>query len=417
MDVPIPSRARARRRRAIIFGGVGLVLMAGLTAGLSRLQPAAPSVDRATVWIDTVKRGEMRLQVRGTGTLVPVEIRWIPAATEGRVERIIIQPGAAVGADSVILELSNPELALETLEAESQARAARAQLKELRVRLESQRLDQEAAVARVEAEHNEATLKADAQGQLAAEGLTPAIELKIAKTTAEQSGKRLRIEQERLAIAAESTQAQMDVGQAQLERAEALARLRRSQVEALKVRAGLDGILQQVPVEVGQRVSPGVNLARVAQPERLKAVVKIPETQAKDVQLDQKAEVDTRNGIVSGHVIRIDPAVQAGTVAVDIALGDPLPKGARPDLTVDGTIELAQLKDVLYLGRPAMAQPDSRVGLFRLEPDGRHAARVAVALGRASVSTVEIREGLGLGDEVILSDTSTWDSVDRIRLE
>ena len=417
MDRPRPESERRRRRyRRYLLGALGLVVLAAATIGLSRLKPAALPVERSSVWIDTVKRGEMLRQVRGTGTLVPVAIRWIPAVTAGRVERIVVFPGTAVDENTVVLELSNPELEMEALEAKSQARAARAQMEELKVRLTSQRLDQQAVVARVESESKQAALQADARRELSKEGLVPKIDLQISEAAAEESARRLTIERERLRIAGESVAAQLDVQRADVEQKEAMARLKSSQLAALQVRAGIPGILQQVPVEVGERVAPGTNLARVAQPEHLKAVVRIPETQARDVQLGQKAEVDTRNGVIAGHVVRIDPAVQAGTVAVDIALEGDLPKGARPDLTVDGTIELERLDDVLYVGRPALAQPEGTVGLFVLEADGEHASRVSVGLGRASVSTVEVRSGLNLGDQVILSDTSTWDAVDRIRL-
>lgn len=416
MDIARPSRARERRIRRFAFGAAGLVGVLLISLGLSRLKPAAPSVDRATVWIDAVKRGPMLRQVRGLGTLVPEEIRWIPAASEGRVERIVVQPGTAVKPDTTVLELSNPELELAALEAESQLRAAEAQYTELQVRLESQRLDQEAASARVQSEYHQAKLRAEADQQLASAGLIADITLKVSSGTAEELAHRDTIERKRLEISADSIKAQLAVQQAAVEQSRALARLRRNQFEALRVRAGIDGVLQQVPVEVGQRVTPGTNLARVAQPGRLKAVIKIAETQAKDIQIGQTASIDTRNGIVAAHVSRVDPAVQNGTVTVDVSLDGALPKGARPDLSVDGTIELERLADVLYMGRPAQGQPESLVGLFRLEDGGTNATRVKVKLGRSSVNTVEIREGLKLGDQVVLSDTSAWDAYDRIRL-
>jgi HlyD family secretion protein len=358
----------------------------------------------------------MLRQVRGVGTLVPEEIRWIPAATEGRVERILIQPGTAVTPQSVLVELSNPELEQQALEADSLLRAAEAQYVELKVRLESQRLDQVAASARVTADYRQAKLRADTDAELARQGLIADLTRKLSQVAAEELENREGIERKRLEIAAESITAQLAVQQASVEQRRAMARLRRSQVEGLRVRPGMEGMLQQLPVEVGQRVAPGTNLARVAQPERLKAVIKIAETQARDVQLAQVASVDTRNGVIAGHVSRIDPAAQNGTVTVDIALEGALPKGARPDLTVDGTVELERLDDVLYVGRPAQAPPDGAVGLFRLEEDGRIASRVKVALGRSSVSTIEVRDGLKVGDQVILSDTSAWDAFDRIRL-
>jgi HlyD family secretion protein len=417
MDIPRPSQARRRRIKRIAFGAAAAVALTLITLGLSRLKPAPPSVERATVWIDTVKRGEMLRQVRGVGSLVPEEIRWIPAATEGRVERIVLQPGTPVDPGSVILELSNPELALAVEDADSQAKVSRAQLTELRVRLAGQRLDQQAVLARTQSQDNQARLKADASEQLAREGLVAAIDLKIATENAREAAQQLRIERERAASLKEAFEAQLAAKTLEVEQREAVARLKRSQLEGLRVRAGLKGVLQLVPVEVGQRVAAGTNLARIAQPERLKAVVKVPETLAKDVQLGQKATVDTRNGEIAGHVARVDPAAKEGTVAVDIALDGPLPKGARPDLTVDGTIELERVENAVYVGRPAQGQPDTQVGLFRLEPGGRDAVRVKVRLGRASVSTIEVVDGLKPGDQVVLSDTSAWDAFDRIRLD
>jgi HlyD family secretion protein len=418
MDIqrPAADRVRIKRRRATLWAAavVGVLLV---TLGLSRLKPAAPSVERSTVWTDTVKRGLMVRQVRGLGTLVPEEIRWIPALTEARVERIVVYPGTNVTADTVILELSNPELELAAREAESELRAAEAEYTELRVRLESQRLDQQATAARVQAEYQQAKMRHAADAQLAEEGLVADINLQISRVAAEELAKRSDLEQKRLAIAGESVEAQLAAHRARVEQSRALARLRRSQVEALNLRAGIEGVLQQVPVEVGERVTPGTNLARVARPDRLKAEVRIAETQAKDVQIGQSVSVDTRNGVIDGKVSRIDPAVQNGTVTVDVTLEGPLPKGARPDLTVDGTIELERLEDVLYVGRPAQGQGDSVVGLFRLVPDTDEALRTRVALGRASVSTIEVLEGLTEGDEVILSDTSSWDAYDRIRLD
>lgn len=414
MDIARPSQARQKRIRRILIGSGSLAAVLLITLGLSRLRPAAPLVENP--WIDTVKRGPMVRQVRGLGTLVPVEVRWIPAISEGRVERLVILAGTPVKADTVILELSNPELELQALDAESQLRAAEASLTELRVRLESQHLDQEAAAAKVKADFHQARLRADADEELAKNGLIADINLKVSQVTAEELGNRDRIERKRLDISSEAILAQMAVQAAQVEQRRALARLRRRQFQDLKVRAGLDGVLQQLPVEVGQRVTPGTPLARVAQPERLKAVVKIAETQAKDVLIGQKATVDTRNGVIEGHVARVDPAAQQGTVTVDIALDGELPKGARPELSVDGTIELERLADVLFVGRPAQGQAESLVGLFRLEEGGKEATRARVKLGRASVNTVEVVEGLKEGDRVVLSDTSAWDAFDRIRL-
>jgi HlyD family secretion protein len=417
MDIPRPSQAKRKLIQRFAIAGGTVIALALTTLSIARLKPAPPSVERATVWVDTVRRGEMLRQVRGVGSLVPEDIRWIPAATEGRVERIVLQPGTTVRADSVVLELSNPELGLAVEDAESQAKVARAQLTELRARLGSQRLDQQAALARTWSQHNQARLKADACEQLARKGLVAAIDLKIATDNAREAAEQLRIEQERQASQQDAASAQLAAKALEVEQREGFARLKRSQRDGLSVRAGLDGVLQLVPVEVGQRVSPGTNLARIAEPTRLKAVVRVPETLAKDVQLGQKAVVDTRNGEVSGHVARVDPAAREGTVAVDIALDSALPKGARPDLTVDGTIELERLADAVFVGRPAQGQADMQVGLFRLEPAGKIATRVKVRLGRASVSSIEVIAGLKPGDQVILSDTSAWDAFERIRLE
>jgi len=415
MDIARPDIAEKKRkkRRILIAAAAAAVLLVSL--GLSRLRPAAPTVD-STVWIDEVKRGPMVRQVRGLGTLVPEEIRWIAAATEGRVERIVVLPGTPVKADTVLLELSNPEVELAALEAVSQMRAAEAQLAELRVRLESQRLNQEADLARIESESRQARLRADTDTVLAKEGLVADLNRQISALAAEEMGKRETVERKRLSISGEAIRAQLAVQEAEVEQRRALAQLRRNQFGALKVRAGLDGMLQQVPVEVGQQVTPGTNLARISQPEKLKAVVRIPETQARDVQIGQSASVDTRNGFVAGRVKRIDPAVQNGTVTVDISLDEALPRGARPDLTVDGTIQLERLANVLHVGRPAQGQPESTVTLFRVVAGTNEAERVKVELGRASVSTIEVRTGLAEGDKVILSDMSAMDAYDRIRL-
>jgi HlyD family secretion protein len=416
VDIARPDLLEKKKRRQWAWAAVAVGAVVLVTLGVSRLKPAAPSVERATLVIDTVKRGEMVREVRGLGTLVPEEIRWIPAVTQGRVERLVLLPGTTVTPDSVILELSNPELEMQALDAESQARAAEARYTELEVRLASQLLDQKAVAARVQAESRQARLRADADAELAKAGLVAGLNLKLSLSAADELEHREGIEQQRLAIAGQAIDAQLSVQQAEVEQRRAQARLRRSQFEGLRVRAGLAGVLQLVPVEVGQQVTPGTNLARVARPDRLKAVIRVPETQARDVVPGQKAVVDTRNGVVNARVVRVDPAVQNGTVTVDLTLVGDLPRGARPDLTVDGTIELERLSDALHVGRPAMGQPQSTVGLFRLVKGTSEATRVRVRLGQASVSTIEIVEGLEIGDEVILSDTSAWDSADRIRL-
>ncbi len=416
MDIARPDLLEKKKKRSIAWGASVAIAVTLLALGVSRLKPAAPTVERATVVIDTVKRGEMVREVRGLGTLVPEDIRWIPAVTQARVERLVLLPGTKVMPDSVILELSNPELQTQALDAESQARAAEARYTELEVRLESQLLDQKAVAARVRAESRQARLRADADAELAKNGLIAGLNLKLSQSAADELEHREKIEQQRLGIAGQAIAAQLRVQQAEVDQRRAQARLRRSQAESLQVRAGLEGVLQVVPVEVGQQVTPGTNLARVARPDRLKAVIRVPETQARDVVPGQKAVVDTRNGVVEARVVRVDPAVQNGTVTVDLALLGELPKGARPDLTVDGTIELERLTDVLHVGRPAMGQPQSSVDLFRVVRGTSEALRVRVKLGQASVSTIEIVEGLEVGDVVILSDTSAWDSGDRIRL-
>jgi len=389
----------------------------GVTFMLSRLKPAAPSVERASVWVDTVKRGPMVRNVRGLGTLVPEDIRWIPAATAGRVERVLVRPGAVVTPDTVVLELSNPSEAQALEEVEAQKRAAEAELISLRARIQNELVSQQATTVIVESEHKQALLQAKADGELAKDGLRSSLDAQLSAMRAEALGSRAAAEQKRLAQMTGSVDAQLAVQQAAVERYRTLAVLKRSQVSQLRVRAGIAGVLQLVPVEVGQQVGPGTNLARVADPSRLKAELKIPETQAKDVQIGLVASIDTRNGVVAGRVMRIDPAVQGGTVTVDIALEGELPRGARPDLSVDGTIELERLANVLYVGRPALGQEQSVISLFRLGPDGVTAERVKITLGRMAVNTVEIRDGLKEGDQVVLSDTSQWDAFDRIRLK
>ncbi|MGA2629333.1 MAG: HlyD family efflux transporter periplasmic adaptor subunit [Terriglobia bacterium] len=393
-----------------------LIVIPVVTLAISRLKPAAPSVERATVWTDTVKRGEMLRQVRGLGTLVPEDIRWIPAATQARVDRIVVRPGAVVQPNTIILELSNPESDRDILDAEWQLKAAEAELANLRVKLESDFLTQRSAMAAIDADYRQAKLQAEVDQKLTSEGLTSELNYERSKVKAEVLSTRLEIEHKRLDIASDAVKAQLAVQQAKVEQLRALYHLRRSQYDSLHVRAGIAGVLQQVPVDVGQQVAPGTNLARVADPKRLKATIKIPEVQAKDVQIGQVAEIDTRNGVVPGRVSRIDPAVQNGTVTVDVSLDGALPQGARPDLSVDGTIEIERLADVLYVGRPVHGQPSSTVGIFKLVEGGKEAVRVQVKLGRSSVSTIEIVDGLKVGDQVVLSDMSNWDSFDRIRL-
>jgi HlyD family secretion protein len=416
MDVPRPHVAKQKRkRRIIIIAGsiLGLILVTFL---LSRLKPAVPSVDRSTVWIDTVKRGPMVRQVRGLGTLVPQEIRWIAANTEGRVEKIVIRPGAHVEPDTIILELSSPELEQSARDAEMKAKAAEAEMTTLRATLQRQVLEQESSAARVHSEFQQAKMEAETNENLKKNGLVAELTYKTSKVKSEDLEVRDAIEQKRLTFARDSIEPQLASKQSEVDQVKALAQLKLNQVEALHVRAGFAGVLQQLPLEVGQRVIPGANLARVADPTKLKAQVKIAETQAKDIQNNQVASIDTRNGIVAGHVVRVDPAVEQGTVTVDVALDGDLPKGARPDLSVDGTIELERLDNVIYVGRPAFGQENNTVGIFKLVAGTSEAVRTPVKLGRSSVNTIEILSGLEPGDQVILSDTSSMDAHERIRL-
>ena len=416
MDRQRPSNARARKIRRIAIGAVAIILIAGVTFGFSRLRPAAPTVDRATIWPDEVKRGAMLREVRGLGTLVPEEIRWIPAQTDSRVDRILIRPGAVVKPETVILELSDLQLQRDALDAEYQLKASQADYANLKVQVNSELMNQKAAAAAVRSEYEQAKIQHEVDDKLFQQGIGSDVTARLSKVKEEQLFIRAQLEDERTQIAAESSKARLEAQLARVEQQKALYQLRRGQVAALHVRAGINGVLQLVSVEVGQRVTPGGNLARVADPKRLKAEIKIAETQAKDVVIGQKAAIDTRNGVVKGHISRIDPSVLNGTVSVDVALEGALPQGARPDLSVDGTIELENLKDVLYVGRPVRGQPETTIRLFKLSDDGSEAVRVNVKLGRSSVNAVEILEGLRAGDKVILSDMSAWDAFDRIRL-
>jgi HlyD family secretion protein len=406
----------AHRKESFCAGGcVALGLL--ITLGLSRLKPAAPSVDGSTLWIDTVKRGPMLRQVRGPGSLVPEEIRWIPAQTDGRVERVLVKPGSPVDPSTVLVELSNPELARDALDAEWQVKAAQAELENVKVKLRRDLMDQQASAATLQSDLHQAQLQAETNEGLYKEGLVAQLTLKLSQVKAQELATRNEIEKQRLASVSDAAKAQTDAQVAKVEQLRALWQLKRSQLEALKVRAGAHGVLQELPVQVGQRVTAGSNLARVVQPEKLKAELKIAETQARDVQIGQPASIDTRNGVVAGRVSRVDPAVQNGTVTVDVALDGALPKGARPDLSVDGTIELDRLADVVSVGRPAFGQEQSVVGLFRIAAGGSEATRVKVRLGKTSVNTVEVLDGLKPGDRVILSDMSAWDAYDRVRLK
>ena len=416
MDIVREGVVERKRRQRWIWAGVGIVAVVLVTVLVSRLEPAAPSVDRGTVWIGEVEQGPMVREVRGNGTLEPEEKRWIPAQTSGLVERVPVQPGATVRADQVVIELSNPEVERSARDAESALLRAEAELESLRVTLVSDELNQRAAAAAVEAECTQARLRAEADRELAAKGLISAINLKISEAAAEALTTRREIEERRLEMTGKAIAAQLRAKEAEVEQQRALYHLREEQLRSLSVRPGISGVLQEVVVEVGQQVAPGTNLARVAEPSRLKAELRVPATQARDVQVGQRTSVDTRNGIVEGRVARIDPAVREGTVTVDITLTGELPRGARPDLNVDGTIEIERLDDVLFVGRPAFGQEGGTISLYRLTPNGVHAERCQVVLGRASVKSIEVVSGLSAGDEVILSDTSRWDDYDRIRL-
>lgn len=416
MDVPRQGAARKKLIRRIVWIALSLVTVLFITLGLSRLKPAAQSVERGTVWIDTVKRGPMKREVRGLGTLVPEEILFVQAASEGRVEKIVYRPGVNVKEDTVLLILSNPDLELAANDLEWQVKQAEANYKDLKVKLATTQLDLQSAVARVESEYVQAKLKADRDVELGKEGLAPDLTVKLSVATAEEALKRRDIERNRLKISTDSADAQLAAQQVQIEKLRAAYDLKKKQVDQLKIRAGYPGVLQQLPVEVGQRVTPGTLLAKVAQPWKLKADLKIAETQAKDIQLGQVASIDTRNGVIPGKVSRIDPAVINGTRTVDVKLEGDLPPGAVPDLSVDGTIELERLDNVVYVGRPVFGQANSLVSLFRYDPETREANRVQVKLGRSSVNTIEIVDGLKVGDQVILSDMSAYDNQNRIRL-
>jgi HlyD family secretion protein len=417
MDIARPSNLKQKRIRQAITIGVGLIIIAAVSVGLSRLQPAAPTVEAATLWPDTVKRGPMIRQVHGLGTLVPEDIRWIPATTQGRVERILLRPGTTVTPSSVILELTNDQLETDVQDAELKLLASEASLANLHVQMQNDLLQQKATAASVEADYNKARMQFEMNEALAKDRLVSELVLRQSKLDAEQLDVRRGIAQEQLATRAEASRAQIAVQQSSVDQARAVLQLKQRQRGELHVRAGLTGMLQLVPVDVGQQVAPGTNLARVANPARLKAEVKIAETQAKDVQIGQAATVDTRFGVVTGRVIRIDPSVQNGTRTVDVSLDGDLPKGAVPDLSVDGTIELERLNDVVYMGRPAFAQEQGTVGIFKVDASGSQASRVQVQLGKSSVNTVEVVSGLQPGDKVILSDMSAWDAFERVRLK
>jgi HlyD family secretion protein len=417
MDIPRPDQTKAKRKKRIIYGVVAAVALIGITVALAQLKPAAPTVERNLVWIETVKRGQMLRQVRGLGTLVPEEIRWIAARTQGRVDKIILRPGAEVTTDSVILHLANPDVEQAAANAESQLKAAEAEYLNLKVTLQSGVLQAESVMATAKEAFERTKLELEVNRQLAADGLISKLDLRRSEVVAEQAATRHSIELRRFQFAKDTIDPQLAVKQAEVDRLRAMAKLRRDELDALAVRSSMTGVLQLLPVDVGQQVQPGTNLARVANPNKLKAEIRVAETQARDIRIGQPATVDTRNGVVPGKVARIDPSVVNGTVTVDVLItGDLSGTGARPDLSVDGTIELERLDDVIFVGRPAFGQERSQVGIFKLDDDGVYAKRTQVKLGRSSVNTIEIIEGLKPGDRVILSDSSQWDSNERIKL-
>jgi HlyD family secretion protein len=413
------SVKRKKRRKQAAMIVVAVVAVLGVTLGVSKLKPAPPSVDAGTLWPDTVKRGSMLRQVHGLGSLVPIpdDVRLIPAETDVHVERILILPGTQVKPDSVIMQLSNPQVEQEAVSADLDMRSAEAEYHNTKAKIDSDLMSLRSAAATVEADYENAKRDADANRELNKIGVLSKAALDASLSKERELATRKKIEEERIAESTKAVETQLAVQQATIDQKKAMAQLKHRQKDALRVRAGISGVLQEVPVQVGQRLAQGTILAKVVQPEHLQAELKIPETQAKDIVIGQKAEIDTHNGVIDGTVSRIDPAVQAGTVTVDVKLDGPPPKGSRPDLSVDGTITQEKLENVLYVGRPAFGQEKSTVGMFKIDPDGKTATRVPVELGRSSVNTIEIVRGLKEGDQVILSDMSRWDNQDRIRLE
>ncbi len=416
MDILRQGIVEKKRRNRWLLVAAGVVAVAAVTAALAGLDPAAPTVDRDTVWIGTVERGSFERQVRGHGTLVPENLRWIQARTSGRVEVVHVKPGHRVEADGVILELSNPEITRSAIDAENALRRAEAELESLRVTLVSSELDQRARVAELDAEATRVTLEAEANRELNTKGLISEINLRSSEAMAKALATRQEIEAQRLEMNPKANSALLAAKEAEVEQHRALYRLRAEQLDALAVRAGIAGVVQDVPVEIGQEVAPGTMLAKVAEPTLLQAELRVPATRARDVRPGQAVSVDTRNGLVEGTVNRVDPSVHEGSVMVEVRLDGSLPEGARPDLAVDGAIQIEVLTDVLFIGRPVQAQENATIGLYRLEADGEHAQRISVQLGSSSVDAIEIVDGLQEGDQVILSDTSRWDDNERIRL-
>jgi HlyD family secretion protein len=419
VDIARPEFKQQKRRKQLVIGAIAVVALVAVTVGVARLKPAAPSVERSTVWTDSVKQGPMLRQVRGLGSLIPSQefTRQIPAETDATVIRIRVLPGTEVKADTVLMEMTNPATEQASLDADLQLKAAEAEYDSLRVTLESNLMTQKAAAATVTQDYSQAKLQAETDQELYKLGVISGLTYKASKGKADELTTRNSLEEQRLTIAQKAILAQLRQQEAKVDQMRTLAQLRRKELNDLKVRAGIDGVLVDMPMQVGQRVTPGTMLARVIQPNHLIAELKIAETQARDVQIGEPASVDTHNGIVSGTVMRVDPGVQNGTVTVDVKLVSELPKGARPDLSVDGTIDLEKLDNVLYVGRPAFGQENSTISLFKLDPNGQGAVRVPVKVGRASVNSIQVLEGLNVGDTVILSDMSRWDNTDRIRLE
>jgi RND family efflux transporter MFP subunit len=419
MDIARPELKLQKRRRQIIVGTIAILCVVAVSIGVSRLKPAAPTVERGTVWTDSVKRGDMLRQVRGLGSLVPTpeDVRQIPAETEATVMRIRVLPGTHVKADTVLLEMSNPQVEQVAVDARLQLKAAQAELSSLRVKLNSDLMTQKAGAATVSSDFNQAERQASTDKELYRLGVISGLAYKASSGKADELKTRHDLEKERLTINQESIQSQVAVQEAKVDQMRALAELKQKQLDALKVKAGIDGVLVDLPLQVGQHVLPGTMIAKVVQPDHLMAELKVPETQARDVQIGEPASIDTHNGVISGTVMRVDPAVQNGTVTVDVKLSGELPKGVRPDLSVDGTIDLEKLENVLYVGRPALGQENSTINLFKLDAGGTSAVRAPVKVGRASVNSIQVLEGLKEGDVVILSDMSRWDNTDRIRLE
>ena len=411
----IPRTKPPSKTKPILIASAVLVVVT--TVGLSQLRPAAPTVERGTLWIDTVKKGEMVREVRGNGSLVPEDLRVVSALTAGRVDRVLVRPGANCDVNTVLLEMSNPDVQLQSLDAERQVKLAEADLASLKATLESQRLAAVSTVAQARRDANEAERLLKVAERLSGEGLTSSMEIDRAKDNLAEANERLASETDRLKLLTESLKAQLALRQSEVERLRAIERFQQERVASMTVKAGQKGVLQSLSLEPGQWVNPGQELARVAGQEKLKAVVRIPETQAQDLAIGLKAVVDTRNGLVNGHVTRTDPGATNGSVSVDISLDGELPRGARPDLSVDATIELERLENVVYVGRPADGSSEAKVGLFVLDAEGRYAHRVQVDLGRGSVNAIEVRSGLKPGDQVILSEMGRWDAVDRVKLQ